>query len=114
MNCIDCLFLPGNATVSFLICSPTVCSKVDALLSFASKDGTKRKLKINWKRSTQKMHTFINTNKKKPSSSLKGKAHCITKSVHQMFTIMQGGISKNVISFVHRHFFGDGGELTQV
>ena len=36
-----------------------------------------------------------------------------TKFVEQVFTIMQGGISENIISFVNRHFFGDGRELTQ-
>lgn len=38
----------------------------------------------------------------------------LTKSVKQVFTIMQRSISKNISSFIDRHFFSYGGELTQV
>lgn len=38
----------------------------------------------------------------------------LTKSVKQVFTIMQRSISKNISSFINRHFFSYGGELTQV
>lgn len=44
LNKLDCLSLPGNETISFLISSPTVDSNVDALLSFASRAGPTKNL----------------------------------------------------------------------
>ena len=37
-----------------------------------------------------------------------------TKSVKQVFTIMQRSISEDINSFINRHFFGYGRELPQV